>query len=57
MELNKTTMKECWMNVRPKWSDHGWREIVPRATLQYKLKELMFDFNDPIESLEWRRNF
>lgn len=50
-------MKECWMNVRPKWSDHGWREIVPRATLQYKLKELMFDFNDLIESLEWRRNF
>lgn len=28
------------------------REIVPRATLQYKLKKLMFDFSDPIEPLE-----
>jgi hypothetical protein len=28
------------------------KAIVPRATLQYKLKELMFDLVDPIEPLE-----
>lgn len=36
------------MLVKPKRGNHGRSKIVPRATLQYKLKKLMFDLDDPI---------
>lgn len=56
MELNKTPIKKWLVNQNGATVRRG-REIVPRATLQYKLKEIMFDLVDLIESLDEKRNF